>query len=176
LPALHVDYIADRDMRFPMVDAGEVTPTQAEIVVLSSAGIPCANARDHAACEKALTVRPQFGRHLVTTSGDTVRLWPGPALPLIGEIDTSSEAIWLLQSTRGPVPCSVTITREGDDFVVTGLPNWSCTQLPDGGQALTATARVSTNGAYSELFNDAGMLSGACPVVPPVTDPPSPSQ
>jgi hypothetical protein len=162
LPAMHVDYIADRDLRFPTADAGEPTPTQPELVVLSSAGKPCANARDHAACEKALALRPQFGRHLVTTSGDAVHLWLAPALPLLGQIDTPSEALWLLQNLHGPLTCNARVSRDGDDFIVSGLPNWSCMQLPDGGQLLTASARVEPNGAISDLYTDAGMLAGAC--------------
>jgi hypothetical protein len=159
---MHVDYIADRDMRFPMVDAGEPTPSQPEIVVLSSAGVPCANARDHVACEKALALRPNFGRHLVTTSGDNVHLWLAPALSLLGQIDTPSEAIWLMQNLHGPLTCTASVSRDGDDFIVTGLANWSCMQLPDGGQFLTASARVSGNGVIADLYNDAGMLLGAC--------------
>lgn len=163
LPAKHVDYIADRDLRFP--DAGppdQPQPVNPELVVVSSAGMACANATDRAACETALALNPQFGRHLVTTSGDSVRIWPAPAMPLLGVIDTPAEAVWMVIVTRGPLTCDATITRDDDGFLITGLPNWSCPQLPDGGQVLTASTRVLPDGGVMDILTDAGTSAGAC--------------
>jgi hypothetical protein len=163
LPAIHVDYIADRDLRVADAGAGQPMSTQADLVVLSSAGEACANASDHARCESALALNPQLGRHLVTTSGDTVRIWPAPALRLLGEIDTSAEAVWTVLTSRGVVPCDAAVVREDGGTVITGLPNWSCTAFADGGIAQTASARVLPNGGIADVLTDAGMLLGDCP-------------
>jgi hypothetical protein len=180
LPAKQVDYIADRDMRFVDPGAGMMAgfggaggaagapqpapiPSSPVPVVISEAGMACANARDRAKCEAALKLSTPFGRHLVSTSGDAVRVWPFPgALQLLGAIDTPAEAVWVALLARGNVVCSATVTEEEESYVVGGLPNFSCPSLPDGGFVNNAKTRVGRDGFIQDIYTDGG-LAGPCP-------------
>jgi hypothetical protein len=131
-----VDYIADR--------IGNE--------IISESGKACVRASDRAQCEAALALAQDdpsmfkaIGHHLVTIEGDSVRLWFPPALSLLGEIDTTAEAIWLAFGQGFDVPCDSAVYDTGHDtFGITGdLMGASCAygmtfglELQPGGGAL----------------------------------------
>ena len=173
LPAKRVDYIADREIAFEEGTgpdgtgavggsaAGGVVPV---VRVISSAGMPCANARNRDACEKGLKLPTSVGRHLVTTAGDTVKIWTFPGvLQLLGAIDTASEAMWVLTATRMEPSCKATIGHDDDGFIVSGLPNFGCATMIDGGPVANASSRVRANAEVSDIVVDGGL--GPCPPI-----------
>lgn len=175
LPAMRVDYIADRESSFTP-GGPDGTPTGPEPRVLSSVGVPCANASDRARCEAQLKVPIQVNRHLLTTAGDSVRVWPFPStLRLLGAIDTTAEALWVLAVQRGEQPCNIEIRRLDDEsgYVFSKLQNFNCPPYDDGGYAHTALFRVERDGESNEIYPDGGFN---CPTIapPPEAPPPSP--
>ena len=168
LPAMRVDYIADRESSFT---ADGPDPTAPAPRVLSSVGVPCANASNRARCEEQLRVPIQVNRHLLTTAGDSVRVWPFPStLRLLGAIDTTAEAIWVLTAQRGEPPCDIEIRRLDDEsgYVFSKLQNFNCPPYNDGGFAHTGLFRVAQNGESMEIYPDGGFN---CPTIDPPTDP-----
>ena len=158
LPAKRVDYIADR-----AVDG--FTPS-----VLSSIGVPCATAVDRANCEASLALEVQLSRHLATTAGDAVRLWPpGPAaLELLGAIDTPAEALWWLSAVRGyTTTCATQVTKTDHGIEVRNFtpPLNPCQDFSMGLDSSTprdAVAIVLPNGDVDEPWLDAGQALVPC--------------
>ena len=124
LLAQPVDYVADRAALFDPTN-GAIEPLR----VISEAGKPCDTAKDRASCERALTVTPPnvTTRHLITTSGDTVKLWDSTSIsPLFGLVDTPAEALWWLQTAGTYIArCNVVVkpAADGDGFTVENLLN-----------------------------------------------------
>ncbi|HET6338820.1 MAG TPA: hypothetical protein VFG30_36625 [Polyangiales bacterium] len=119
LVARHVDFVADRNSLLP--DAGGFA--LGEPPTLSSAGMACANARDKEKCRTALAQPNQFGRHLITTEGDSVRVWAGASgRALLGLLDTPSDALWYL-TANGPylAPCTAKISPSDGGYTVEGV-------------------------------------------------------
>jgi hypothetical protein len=128
-----VDYIADR--------WGDE--------VLSARGVPCSGALDPALCQGKLDAAGnQFFRNLLTTKGDEVRIWEGPAaVSLFGGIDTVSEAAWLASAFEYHVPCNAMFVRVFDVYVIDGVEGrFGCIDT----QALV-TLSISPAGDVSEL-------------------------
>jgi hypothetical protein len=154
LLARKVDYVADRDTVFD--DAGMGT-----VKTLSSAGMPCASATNMENCLSALQESTPFGRHLVTTAGDNVRLWNLSSVrTLFGLIDTPAEAIfWATHNSIFQVPCTAKITPRDGYFELSGL-------YYSGGCAATApptvyTASVGGDGTVQQITSMP--LDGGCP-------------
>jgi hypothetical protein len=118
LVARHVDYVADRDNSLPDAGGFPLGPPP----TLSSAGMACANATNHANCMLALQQPNQSGRQLVTTEGDNVRVWAGNAgRSLLGLLDTPSDALWYLVATSPYVaPCTAKIAASDGGYTITG--------------------------------------------------------
>lgn len=119
-----VDYVEDRN--------DQIWP-----YTMSSAGTPCATARDKVLCMESLKVETMFlGRHLLATAGDKVRVWNGAsAFQLLGLIDTPSEAMWVAQVQGMQVTCGIgEVRKHADGFLVDGVvkPFYGC-EPPDGG-------------------------------------------
>jgi hypothetical protein len=158
LPAKRVDYIADR-----AVDG--FTPS-----VLSSLGVPCATAVDRVNCEASLALEVQLSRHLATTAGDAVRLWPpGPAaLELLGAIDTPAEALWWLSAVRGyTTTCATQVTKTDRGIEVRNFmpPLSPCGDFSTGLDSSTprdAVAIVLPSGDVNEPWLDAGQAFAPC--------------
>jgi hypothetical protein len=90
--------------------------------VLSSAGEPCSGAVDREPCRAAVQVPYEGGRHLLTTEGDSVRVWEGTAaLELLGKVDTGAEALWLAAATGRLVTCDSAAEATALGFVLTGV-------------------------------------------------------
>jgi hypothetical protein len=111
-----VDYVADRDLSFG--PSGDL-----ENGVISSRGTPCATATDRVRCEAALKLPVNAGRHLVTTAGDTVKVWDATtARTIFGALDTKAEVIWFLTQAGGVIiPCTVSITESATGYLVEGF-------------------------------------------------------
>jgi hypothetical protein len=158
LLARKVDYVADRDQKFDS-DGGGLVGLQ----TYSSAGVPCASATNMASCMSALQEPTTgLGRHLVTTAGDNVRLWPLPSVrTLFGLIDTSAEAVfWASTNSIFQVPCAARITPRDGYFELKGL-------FYQGGCANTSppttfTATVGSDGTVQQITSMP--LDGGCPV------------
>jgi hypothetical protein len=132
LPARPVDYIADRDMR-GSTDSGMFVEPNSVPHVISSAGMPCANARDRAKCEADLVLPTPLARHLVSTEDDGVRVWQSDVRPLLGSLDTAAEALWWIMVAQGlQVPCDSSVVEVDGGFHVQGRLAIGCT-LADGG-------------------------------------------
>jgi hypothetical protein len=158
LPAKRVDYIADRD-------ASPAVP-----LVLSAIGTPCATARDRAACEASLALAVPFARHLVTTAGDSVRIWPAgsAALELLGAIDTPAEALWWLTAAHGySTTCATQVTKTDRGFEVRNFmrPFNPCDVRRDLDAAMPADATliVLPSGETLEQGSDGGPMQGQAP-------------
>lgn len=120
-PALKVDYIADRQ---------GFDPPQ----VISSAGVPCETAQNKPDCQAALEIPTQFGRHLATTQGDVVRLWPiFAAQELLGAIDTLAEALWWMSQHGFYVPCGASSREAPEGFRIQGVVAPFCGSILDAG-------------------------------------------
>jgi len=149
LVARRVDYVADRDSL--LVDGGFSTD---EPRTLSSAGMPCATATDRAKCEAALHQPISFGRHLVTTAGDNVRLWQGSATrTLLGLLDTPAEAMWWLMA-NGPyrAPCTVKVYPSDGGYTFENVePIPGCFTPPDLPAPTYTVTLNSADGALHEL-------------------------
>jgi hypothetical protein len=142
-----VDYVAD------LADSGGAR------IVYSESGSACASARDPSTCEASLAVIASFGRQLVTTSGDEVHFWPGSsALDLLGEIDTPSEALWVLVVEGYYLPCSSTVTAIDDGWAIE-LPSqqFECT-LPSAMMSAPTTT-VHMDRAGQVMLPDTGRCS-----------------
>jgi hypothetical protein len=119
LVAQHVDYVADRASK--LTASNEISMDEPR--TFSSAGMPCATARDVGRCRNALRRPSSLGRHLVTTAGDSVKLWPATAARnLLGLLDTRSEALWWVIVSQGyVVPCDATVREKGGGYTVEGV-------------------------------------------------------
>jgi hypothetical protein len=141
LPALHVDYIADRDQG---IDAPRV---------FSSVGVACATAKDRPACEASLALQPDLLRHLVTTQGDDVRMYTTrAATELLGAIDTPAEALWMLLGQGYAATCEVTFQNRQDGILVQGTspspfcqigPNFEDRLQPEGDVLVAPDGSIS---------------------------------
>ncbi|HKU39219.1 MAG TPA: hypothetical protein VJR89_13755 [Polyangiales bacterium] len=156
LLAQRVDYVADRDPDFsaPNPD-GSFTPR-----VLSSAGKACASATDKAKCEASLALSPQAGRHLVTTAGDSVRIWAqGPgASAILGLIDTPSEALWWVSALGGNylITCDVQVEEvtagtSTIGFLLKNVYSAVCGSVPSPMTHAPMDVIVRSNGEIFEL-------------------------
>ena len=153
LLAQPVDYVADRDFAATQPnDPGVMIVATGATRVLSSSGVPCANAHDRQACAAALALPSPVGRHLVTTHADTVKLWPLPAAhTLLGLIDTPAEALWWVSVNFGvALDCSVTVTRDNDVFTIGGVTNSFCS-LSDGGVMDSHEVKVNEAGEFIQF-------------------------
>jgi hypothetical protein len=157
LVSRHIDYVADRDTFLPdgglslLPDGGFSTDT---LRTLSSAGMPCATATDQAKCQTALAQPNTFGRHLVTTAGDNVRLWSGSVgRTLLGLLDTPSEALWWLSiSGSYRAPCSAKVYPSDGGFTVENVePSSGCYTPPDVPPPMYTVIVNSADGALHEL-------------------------
>ena len=110
LLAQRVDYVADRELDLNSALGGDGT---LKTVLLSSAGRACFTATDKPKCEAGLALPVSANRHLVTTAGDSVRVWAagGAAAHLLGLIDTPAEAIWWVSAMVGTylITCDVKV-------------------------------------------------------------------
>ena len=161
LLARKVDYVADRAMR--VLETGFPDPKPS---ILSEAGMPCASASDKPACRAALELTPaDLGRHLITTAGDTVRLWsPAVSGNLLGLIDTKSEAIWWAISRGGYLmPCTAKVEKAMGGFNLLGAVSSACGPVPDPVTHSPLNLHVSERGDLLEtgLQNPNGFLCGA---------------
>lgn len=150
-----VDYVADRDVVF--LDGGMTASD-----TLSSAGVPCASATNKPGCMTSLAEAPSFGRHLVTTSGDSVRIWPlSAARGLFGLIDTPAEAVfWIQTNSMFSVPCTATITPRDGYFELKGLFNsGGCAAIAP---PLVFTGTVGSDGTVQQVTSMP--LDGGCPL------------
>jgi hypothetical protein len=129
LLAKKVDYVADRTTF--VLDGGMLDD---KTTTLSSAGMACASSSDKERCQAGLALpASDQGRHLVTTAGDSVRLWnAGVAGNLLGQIDTKSEAVWW-SIMRGSyiLPCNVKVELGDGGFTVSGAVSSACGPIPD---------------------------------------------
>jgi hypothetical protein len=158
LPAKRVDYIADRT-----VDG--FTPS-----VLSSLGVPCATALDRANCQASLLLEVQLARHLLTTAGDSVRLWPpgAAALEVLGAIDTPAEALWWLSANRGyALTCATQFAKtergiEVRNFMPPPSPCQGAFPDLDASIPASAVATVLPNGEVNESWLDGGQAPAPC--------------
>lgn len=117
--ARRVDYVADRSTTFPMVEPGP-PPFNTTI---SSAGTPCETATNRENCLSSLELPVPFGRHLVTTEGDNVRVWAGVSavLTVLGLVDTPAEAIYFVVTNNiYTVPCTATVEAVDLSFMIHG--------------------------------------------------------
>jgi hypothetical protein len=160
LLARKVDYVADRTVL--LLPSGLLDD---KATVLSSAGIPCVSATNKANCLAALELpATDQGRHLITTAGDSVRLWnPGVAGNLLGLIDTKSDAIWWALS-RGAYlfPCDVRIEAAPGGFNVFGALSTACGPVADAGTHKPLDLWISERGEVLErgLEDPNGFLCG----------------
>jgi hypothetical protein len=117
--AYDVDYVADRIAMAPIVDEQQIDNAKTVAEVVSEHGEPCATASDRARCQAALVVPVSPSRHLLTTQGETVRLWDAAsANTLFGAIDTPEEAIWWLIARDYHVACDANIEWVGDAYQI----------------------------------------------------------
>jgi hypothetical protein len=142
LPAMPVDYIADRSF-----DAVGM------VMVLSELGKACSGATNQAGCQASLSLPVQVGRHLVSTQGDSVRVWAFNAVPqLLGVVDTPAEALWYLLARGYTVPCGAKVAAHADRYEVRGVIspfiNNGCGPVgaADAGAQPTATITVRRDG------------------------------
>lgn len=165
-----VDYVADRDAVF--VDAGVIGTT-----TLSSAGVPCASATNVANCMAALAEPSGFGRHLVTTAGDNVRLWTtSAARTILGLIDTPAEALyWAQTNSVYEIPCTAKVTPRDGYFELKGLFFQGGCYASSPPSLYTAT--VGSDGTVQQVTSIP--LDGGCPadastpVLPGMPPPPN---
>lgn len=165
-----VEYVADREIRFTeTMDVNGVTVSGPVNYVISSAGTPCGGASDKDKCMKALEVVSLMmtSRHLVTTRGDEVRLWPDfSALSVLGQIDTPAEAIWWLQIRRGGVPCGAKAEKADEGgYTVHGAEELLC--WTSDGSVWGAAPQIRPNGDIIAVWPD-----GGDPCAPPADPPP----
>lgn len=160
LLARKVDYVADRAQL--VLDGGVLDD---KVSTISSAGIPCASATDKKQCQAALDL-PVFeiGRHLVTTAGDNVRLWNAPSAgPLLGLIDTKSEAMWWGLTRAGYLfPCNTKVETADGGFTMRGAVSSACGPVPHEDTHRPLNLWISNRGEIIEqgLQDPNGFLCG----------------
>jgi hypothetical protein len=162
----HVDYVADREL---IVDGAQ----SLHMLTHSSAGVPCASATNRANCMSALEQLAQVGRHLVTTEGDNVRIWNGPAArTLLGLVDTPAEAVWFALATPiYVVPCTAKIEPTSDGFAIRGAkPGPNCF-------AASSTAPLdllvtSSDAFVRELSTTSALVCEPAAMMPNIAPPP----
>jgi hypothetical protein len=134
LLSTRVEYVEDRqDQPVPMT--------------LSSAGTPCASARDRARCLSDLMIPTQFGRHLATTVGDKVEFWAGSAaFKLLGLIDTEAEAIWVLNLNGFATPCTLKVSKQDSSFRIENVPkpDYGCMPMTAGTGSVDAGPQLGS--------------------------------
>ncbi|HKP58090.1 MAG TPA: hypothetical protein VJV78_15265 [Polyangiales bacterium] len=162
LLARKVDYVADRLTKI-VEETGLPAP---KATILSEAGVPCASASEKAACRAALDLMTtDLGRHLITTAGDSVRLWnPGVAGNLLGLIDTKSEAVWWAISRGGYLlPCTAKVEKAMGGFNLLGAVSSACGPVPDPSTHRPLNLYVSERGDLLEtgLQDPNGFLCGS---------------
>jgi hypothetical protein len=102
--AFEVDYIADRG------EGG---------TIVSENGVACATASDRSTCEVDAAEPSTHRRDLLTTQGDSVRVWyTAVASQLLGDVDTTAEAIWWLLAEGYDVPCDARIAYASGKFEI----------------------------------------------------------
>jgi hypothetical protein len=147
LVAHHVDYVADRDD----APSGSAAAQTGIPSTLSSAGIACANASDVERCRRAL-LEPSPGRHLVTTAGDSVRIWSAAfARELLGRLDTPSEVLWWVSVIpQFRTPCDATVHEHDAGYLVSGLePSRDC--VPRGTTPEKISVVIGADGSREQI-------------------------
>jgi hypothetical protein len=147
LVAHQVDYVADRDD-----EPSGTAAAQTEIPrTLSFAGVACANASDVERCRRAL-LEPNPGRHLLTTAGDSVKIWSAMfARELLGRLDTPSEVLWWVSVTpQFRTPCDATVHEHDAGYLVSGLePSREC--VPPGTVPEKISVVVGADGSREQI-------------------------
>jgi hypothetical protein len=124
-------------------------------VLVDSKGAPCSGALQAERCAETLELAMQNNEHvrvLITTLGDTARLWtPQSLVSLFGEIDTASEAIYLASSFGYAFDCKTEVTRVAAGFLLTtaGTLGGGCAGIPFPADRLEVTREGVVNDADS---------------------------
>ncbi|HKU39876.1 MAG TPA: hypothetical protein VJR89_17070, partial [Polyangiales bacterium] len=145
--AMPLDYIADRETPSDLMGL----PT-GDTILLSEAGVACATASDRKRCLDVIHVSGGIRRHLLTTGGDSVRLWNLELAPrVLGMIDTPAEAIWwLLANNAYLVPCEAEVVASELGYVVKGALSVVCGTTPSPAHR-PIEVRVEPSGIIAEL-------------------------
>jgi hypothetical protein len=147
LLARDVDYLAD-------VKSG---------VRLSERGSACSSASHPDECQASVRSAPLPARMLLTTEGDTVRVWPSNAAAvLLGEIDRLEEALWMAEASGYTVPCESVIMREQGVYVISRAQRAGVSQLGCSAATLGMALRVAPNAEITER-NIESISAGVCP-------------
>ena len=170
LVAQRIEYVADRSITFSEVTGQPVVTT------LSEAGERCGGAKNKPACEKALELIPPVGaRHLVTTLGDSVRVYDQASiLSIFGRIDTPAEALWYAQNVLGFfLRCNVIVTplTNEDGFEIKNLLGMGvCGSIPplDLADEFKTTIELLPDGNFGQTQIGRLWEDPACQMPPPM--------
>ena len=131
-------------------------------ILLASIGTPCNGAPHPDRCSIAFELAQQSNpevRALITTDGDNVRLWSRESLlVLLGDIDTSADAIYFATSIGYAFDCEVTVTRLDNGFRLFAFGvGFSC-----GTGSARGQITVGTDGSVIDPAAGGAVDSGSC--------------